>query len=155
MDGLRQYVISVVSAALLCGIGVALTPKSAAGELLRLLCGVFLATTILGPIAGFDLDILAQLPQNGYSEAESVSGIGIKMAADARNEIIIAQTEAYILDKASLWNAQLQAKVNVDEEGLPAEVYLKGDASPYARQQLERILTSELGIAKENQVWSG
>lgn len=155
MDGLRHYVISVVAAALICSIAITAAQKGTGGELVRLLSGVLLTVTLLRPITQLNLDILAQLPVTRYSEAEAISASGEKMAAEARMDIIKAQSEAYILDKASSLNAQVQVEVTISEDGLPAEAHLKGKVSPYVRQQLETILESDMGITKENQVWSG
>ena len=70
-------------------------------------------------------------------------------------DIIKAETEAYILDKASQLNVELSVEVTIDEENIPTAVTLSGEVSPYARRQLQEIIESDLGIAKENQRWTG
>ena len=37
---------------------------------------------------------------------------------------------------------------------IPIKVRLSGKASPYAKGQLQQIITEELGIEKENQIWT-
>ena len=49
MEALRQYVISVVAAAMLCGIVVRLFPNGSGKQVGKLICGLFLAYTVLSP----------------------------------------------------------------------------------------------------------
>ena len=55
MEALRQYVISVVAAAMLCGIVVRLFPNGSGKQMGKLICGLFLAYTVLSPISRVDL----------------------------------------------------------------------------------------------------
>ena len=43
----------------------------------------------------------------------------------------------------------------VGEDNLPTAVTLSGEASPYARRQIQAIIANDLGISKENQKWIG
>ena len=70
-------------------------------------------------------------------------------------QIISEQTEAYILDKAADLHANLHVEVTVGEDNLPTAVTLSGEASPYARRQIQAIIANDLGISKENQKWIG
>lgn len=157
MEGLRQYVISVVTAALACGIVSGLTPKGTAKELVRLLCGVFLAFTAIRPITGLDFNALAEFSFPYAREAEQAAAMGENMARQSLADIIKEESEAYILDKAAALNTDLTVEITVSDDDAPVPVaaVLCGEVSPYARQQLETILQSELGIAKENQLWTG
>jgi hypothetical protein len=38
---------------------------------------------------------------------------------------------------------------------VPVEVRLSGDISPYIKTRLQSILEDDLGISKENQIWTG
>lgn len=157
MDGLRQYVISVTAAALICGVVSGLVQNGTAKELIRLLCGLFLAFTVIRPIAGLDFNALTEFSLSYTQEAESMAAMGENMARQSMADIIKAESEAYILDKAAALNAALAVEVTVSEDGTPVPVAaeLCGDISPYARQQLEDILQEDLGIAKEYQLWTG
>lgn len=157
MEGLRQYVISVVAAALICGILSGLVQKGAAKELVRLIGGLFLAFTVIRPIAGLDFNALADISFPYAQDAEQTAALGENMARQSLADIIKAESEAYILDKAAALNAAITVEVTLsgDDPPIPVSATLCGEVSPYARQQLEGILQSELGIAKENQLWTG
>ena len=157
MAFLRQYVLSVVAAALLCSIVSGLTRGSKAKELLRLLCGIFLAVTALQPLLGFDIDEWLKESFPYREEAKQSVALGEDLARSAKADIIKEKTEAYILDKAAALNTNLTVEVSVCQEGepVPERMVIRGQISPYAKGRLETILLEDLGIAKENQVWTG
>lgn len=153
MEALRQYIISVVAAALICGIITGLFPKGAAREVMKLVCGLFLAYTVLRPMAGAELGHLEDLPFSFSSQGEAAAALGIQMAEESMAQFIKEETQAYILDKASKLGLTLEADVTLDEENIPVAVTLRGQVSPYDRSRLERMLTQDLAIAKENLQW--
>lgn len=154
MEALRQYIISVVAAGLICGIVTGLFSGSTGSSIMKLVCGVFLSYTVLAPVTRFDPGDLAVCGWAVADGSEAVAA-GESLAQDAREQFIKQDLETYILDKASQLGASLQVEVTLEEGGLPGTVTLTGQIAPYQRQQLERILTLELGIAKENQQWTG
>lgn len=153
MEALRQYIISVVAAALICGIITGLFPKGAAREVMKLVCGLFLAYTVLRPMAGAELGHLEDLPFSFSSQGEAAAALGTQMAEESMAQFIKEETQAYILDKASKLGLTLEADVTLDEENIPVAVTLRGQVSPYDRSRLERMLTQDLAIAKENLQW--
>lgn len=153
MEALRQYIISVVAAALICGIITGLFPKGAAREVMKLVCGLFLAYTVLRPMAGAELGNLEDLPFSFSSQGEAAAALGTQMAEESMAQFIKEETQAYILDKASKLGLTLEADVTLDEENIPVAVTLRGQVSPYDRSRLERMLTQDLAIAKENLQW--
>lgn len=153
MEALRQYIISVVAAALICGIITGLFPKGAAREVMKLVCGLFLAYTVLRPMAGAELGHLEDLPFSFSSQGEAAAALGTQMAEESLAQFIKEETQAYILDKASKLGLTLEADVTLDEENIPVAVTLRGQVSPYDRSRLERMLTQDLAIAKENLQW--
>lgn len=157
MDGLRQYIISVVSAAMLCGIVTGLMQKGTAREIIRLVSGIFLAFTVIHPIAGIDIASLTDYRFSYADDAAQAAAMGENITRESLREIITTQSEAYILDKAAALNAELTVAVTVSEEDtpVPVEVHLSGEISPFAKQHLQSIIQSDLGIAKENQLWTG
>ena len=81
--------------------------------------------------------------------------MGENLARDSMADIIKEETEAYILDKAADLHANLRVEVAVGEDNLPAAFTISGEASPYARRQIQAMIANDLGISKENQKWIG
>lgn len=158
MDGIRQYLLSVTAAAIFCGIvkGFA-DEKSVAGAMIRLGTGLLMAVTVLSPFVKLQLGDLPVLSGTFWNEAESAAQDGEAMAEDCATGIIKAQVEAYILDKAASYETELTVDVIISEGDslLPEKVILSGAVSPYAKVRLQQIISQDLGIAKENQVWTG
>lgn len=155
MEALRQYVITVVAAAMLCGIVTGLFPSGTGKQVVKLICGLFLAYTVLSPISRGDFSELTDFPARYETDASEAAAAGEKLARDSVAEIIKSETEAYILDKAESLRAEVTVEVSVNVENVPDSVTISGAVSPYARRQLQTIIESELGIAKENQQWTG
>lgn len=157
MEALRQYIISVTAAAMITGILSGIVKNSPAKELLRMLCGLFLAIVFLRPI--WNLDPNDMLPDTflDFRAGKGSAAVGEKIARSAMADIIKSETEAYILDKASAMGVTLTATVTLSEDTIPIPVaaQLTGNISPYHRKQLSNILQTELGITEENQLWTG
>ena len=136
MEALRQYVISVVAAAMLCGIVVRLFPNGSGKQVGKLICGLFLAYTVLSPISRVDFSKLPDFSLRCMDDAEDAAAMGENLA------------------RADL-HANLRVEVAVGEDNLPAAVTISGEASPYARRQIQAMIANDLGISKENQKWIG
>lgn len=155
MNGVQQYILSVVSTALICSIFMATVKNGAGGEVLRLLCGLFLGIAILLPISRLEIESLFEIPESIQSEGQTAMRAGEKMASNARKDIISARLQAYILDKASALNGNVEVEVVLGKDSLPEKAVITGDLTPYARTQMKTLLETELGIPKERQQWIG
>ena len=158
MASARQYVISVTAAAIACAVVLSLSPKGAAHGVLKMLCGIFLTFTVLSPISRIDFGELIEDFTLRYDlDGEAAAAFGEELSRDAMADIIKAETEAYILDKAAELNATLEAEVTVSDADtpVPVAVALRGEVSPYAKQRLAAIIEEDLGISKEDQLWTG
>ena len=78
MEALRQYVISVVAAAMLCGIVVRLFPNGSGRQVGKLICGLFLAYTVLSPISRVDFSKLPDFSLRCMDDAEDAAAMGRK-----------------------------------------------------------------------------
>ena len=121
----------------------------------KLICGLFLAYTVLSPISRVDFSNLPDFSLGCMDDAKDAAAMGENLARDSMADIIKEETEAYILDKAADLHANLHVEVTVGEDNLPTAVTLSGEASPYARRQIQAIIANDLGISKENQKWIG
>lgn len=156
MEQLRQYVVSVVAGAFVCGIALGLFPKGSGREILKMLCGLFLALTVLGPVAKLDLSELENF-YGGFSvDAAQTAALGEAYSEKALRECIKTRTEAYILDKAEGLGAQVAVQVSLSPDALPvpAAVQITGAISPYVKYRLSEYISQDLGVPKENQVWT-
>lgn len=156
MEGIREYLLSVTAAALLCGIVQSFVgEKGSTAGILRLICGIFLCCTVMRPVVRIQLGDFADLTSEILLEANSAASEGADYARQAKSRLIKEEAEAYILDKARVYGAHIRAEVTLtgDDPPMPQGCVISGAVSPYARQQLMEIMESELGIPEENVKW--
>ena len=114
MDSVKNYILSIVGAAIVCAVAKSLTnEKTTTGQMVKLLCGILLTITIIAPLANISFRNIT-----GYLDSISTSGDmyvenGKTLAQDSMSGIIKEQTEAYILDKAELLGAVLRVNVMI------------------------------------------
>lgn len=131
--------------------------KSSTGSLCRMLCGLFLAFLVLKPLVRFRYEDLELFTESFSLTADAAAAEGATLANDTTREIIKQKMEAYILDKAGLYDCHLQVEIVMGEGDVPLPEYVVvcGAASPYAKAQLQRAISDDLGIPKEYQKWIG
>ena len=158
MDSIRDYLIQIIAAALICGILTRMMGnKGLLGETVKLLAGIFLALTVLGPWVNIRLEDIRDFSADISVDGESVSAEGKNAAYAAVGDIIKARSEAYILDKAGSLGADVSVQICLTEDTLPypSTVYISGPISPYAKSVLAGYITDHLGISLEDQIWNG
>lgn len=158
MEELGKYILSVTASAIIVGIlSSVIDGKSASGALVKLVGGLCLTVAVIRPVVNFDFDALLAFSEDFSAEGEIAAAEGQDISRRAMADIIKSETEAYILDKAGTYRAELTAEVILSEDSVPVpvEVTIWGDISPYGKSQMQRIIESELNIPKENQVWTG
>lgn len=158
MEELGKYILSVAASAIIVGIlSSVIDPKSGTGALVKLVGGLCLTVAVIRPVVNFDFDALLAYSEDFSTEGESAAAAGQDLAREAMGDIIKSETEAYILDKAGLYRADLKVEVNLSDDLIPVPVgvTIRGDISPYGKSQMQSLIESELNIPKENQVWTG
>lgn len=155
MDGVKQYIISVTAAAILCSIVTAICSEKRIAPLLKLITGIFLTFVAIQPLADIELTALPTFAETFAEEAEGAAEVGKDMANENIHAIIKSRVEAYILDKAAALGVDIAVDVTINEEGIPVKAKLNGSVSPSAKSRLQSILEKDLGIPKEDQQWSG
>ena len=154
MNGLRDYLISMTIAAILCAILLRLTgKKGTAAGIVRLLTGIFMTATVLSPVVTLDLSRFSLYPADLMNAAENAAGEGTAMAENALDAIIISETEAYIQDKAASMGATLEVEVLLRDH-LPYSVHLSGAISPGAKANLIVWIRDNLDIPSEELQWN-
>lgn len=158
MEEIKAYLLRITAAALICGISMCLVRnKKLSGGLIKLLTGVVMAVTVLGPVVDIPFDSIANFsPTFGQSAQDAVTD-GKNTAMDAWVKGIKEAAQAYILDKAESYDAKLEVDVTVEPAQPPVltGVRLKGSISPYGKKMLQEAIAQQLGIPKEDQIWTG
>ena len=139
--------LSVICAALVCGILTDMSAKTSFEKLIRLLCSVFLAVTVVYPLIRY------RFP--GWNADMSIFQPGEKIYFQSIASIIRTETEAYILKEAKSIGADLTVAVELDAGNPPApeSVTIRGNFEASVETTLSQLIADELGIPKEHQTW--
>ena len=152
----RNYLMSVITAAILCGIvNTLIGKKSGYASVVRLISGICMMLTVISPMMKVRLTDFNSYIGSFSQQAEDAVSEGEQMANEELRTIIKSRTEAYILDKAvSLdLNVVVEVMLNNDIPPLPCAVRISGSASPYTKKALSKYIANDLGIAEEDQTW--
>ena len=156
MNHLAGYVLSVVSAsvvvAILCSF---FDGKGTVSEIVKVICGLFLTFVVINPVVNLDFSRFHDYLDQVTFEGQEAAYAGENMAKEAEGDIIISRVQAYILDKAEFLGTQLDVEVILNQDNIPVSVELEGNISPYAKAQMAEMITEDLAIAKEYQLWIG
>lgn len=157
MDTIAEYLLSVSAAAIIGAMILRLlTGKGSAATVGRMLCALFVALTAIAPITQVRLSDMGGLLPDLTADANAAVSQGQSDAKKAMAESISSRVEAYILDKAAQLGVNLTVQVEVSDDPIPVPVRLrlKGNVSPYLKSKLQKIIQDDLGINKENQIWT-
>lgn len=155
MEGLREYLLRLLWAALVCGVVNRTAKGSVCAPVIRLLCGVFLTVVLVQPLGSFSFDAPLQWTQGLETAAADAVRQGSREAQTQKEAIIKTRLEAYIVEKADQAGASVSADITLDDDGLPRAVTVTGALSPAVKGRLKRMLTQELGIPEVRQQWNG
>lgn len=154
MEEIRGYILSIAAAAMIISM---LSSMTKGGGMIKLVGGIVLLIVLIQPVAEFRFEGLESYLEDTFSDGERAAEEGNEIAKNKMADIIRAETEAYILDKAGLYDTRIEAQVRLsnDEIPCPVGVTITGIWSDTEREKLEELIESELGIPKENQIWTG
>lgn len=156
MDQIKSYLLSLITAAIICSIISGFIKKdSAYNSVIRLMCGVFLLLTALKPAMNAPIMNFAGYWNDLHSDADTIIKNSEAIATQETSNIIKSQSEAYILDKASLLGLEVRVEVTMRDAVPPSpySVKIKGAVSPYLKQKLQKIILEDLAIPEERQIW--
>ena len=158
MAEIREYLIGVTAAAILCGIVTTISgEKGFLGSAMRLLTGLLMALALVSPWVSIPLEDLFGWTDSIQSDAGAIVQQGQSVREETYRQVIKQRLEAYIQDEAQALGLDLAVTVSLAEDGMPIPVSaeLVGSVSPYLRQRMTLFLTNELGIEREDQIWIG
>ena len=155
MQGLQQYGLTVISAAVLCAI-IPILADGAGKQSLHLLCSVLLAVVVVSPIVRIDPDEIFRAVVPEWEE-NFLTSEGKSMATEAMAELIKTECETYILDKAKSLGLSVSVTVLLGEEELPVPkgVMIYGSADEESKRNLTVWLEDAFGITEEALQWIG
>lgn len=157
MGAVRGWLLAVIGASLICALADALMPPGAVRRVGKLACGLVLLAAVLSPLTRLDIadgqrwleDYLASLDNR---EAELTETVNSQMKV-----IIEQEYAAYIVDKAAQLGltCSVQVECGLSEEGLylPARARVSGALTERERDQIVRLIGTDLGIPESEQLY--
>lgn len=158
MSAIAEYIISITSAALVCGcLKSFFQSKSTVSSVLKLLCGIFLSLIALQPLMNIKLSDLNELALFDTEYGMDIAAQAQVTASAQQRAYISERCVTYIAQKAAELGCDLDIRVYTDEDPpyVPNGVRLVGSISPNARGQLAEWIRENLAIGTEDQEWIG
>ena len=156
MEMIGKYLLRIVIVAAICGIANAIvSEKRASGGIIRLITGIFVAVTVIAPLANLDFADFGTYTELVTEDADAAAQAGAQIAKIETGAIIKEQLEAYILDKAESLHLTVSVNIEMTDSypSLPYSVQISGTASPYNKKVLSSFIATELSIPEERQIW--
>ncbi len=155
MEGIRQYIMAVTAAGILCGVAISLCGGKGSGAGgIKLLAGLFLCVTVLSPWVKLRVQDVYSFREGISFDAAQAVAQGESLSKASLEKVIMEQVQSYILKKADRMSLAIQAEVTLDEHQIPYTVTLTGPASPSERREIYEFLQEDLDIPKERVVWN-
>lgn len=155
MQGVKEYLIGVIAAAIVCAIISQMIGKgSFLSAALKLATGVFMLIALVAPALNLRIR-----PTKIFSDisvqAEQITSSAENSTRESICRIIKDRTQTYILDKAKSQGADLTVDITLSDAEIPApvSVEISGDVSPYTKKILSEMIEKDLGISAEAQIW--
>ena len=156
MGQVKEYILALLAAGIICALlGRILKENKTSGTLIKVLSGVFMVVTMIGPLKNLRFD-LEELPVFSYSElAQQSVAVGQARSEEYLTALIKTRVEAYILHKAEALKAELTVEVTLNDSSppTPEAVLISGNVSPYAKSRLAEMIENDIGIPEELQQW--
>ena len=156
MESIKQYLITVISAAMLCSLAITFAGnRGAHSKLIKLIAGLFVTICVISPTIKLQFEDISSYFASLYSDAAQYTSLGQEQYTESTAAIIKSKLETYILDKAAGMNAVITVQLTMSQDNtfMPESVQLSGSVAPYTKQRMEQVIANELGIPKEKQMW--
>lgn len=156
MDEIRQYLIGVITAAIVCAVVTALLGnKGVVGTVAKLLTGLLMLLAVISPWVSISLDGLFDWTENITADSAEIVSEAKQMAEEQYRAGIKQRVEAYVLEKAESLQCSLTVDVHLSEGDVPTpeRIVFSGNVSPFAKSTLTNWVSDNLGIGREEQAW--
>ena len=155
MDHLRQYIVSVIAAAVIAAMLNKLFSESHIHRLIKTVSGLVLSVVLLSPLGNLSISSYTSYFDAVDNDAKEAVAYGEDIYRDNLRAIISERCETYILDKADQLGAVISVSIRCDSADIPIPVYaeISGSVSPYIRKTLQNMIADDIGIPEENQLW--
>ncbi len=143
---MRAYLLRLLCGSMVCALVRAISER----QIVKLLCGAYLAALFLSPAVELDWELpdLEEIRR----DAAAVVAEGAADAKEAESAVIKDRCEAYILDEAAALGLEVRAEVSVDS-GRITSVAVYGCPEGQVRDALSQCIARDLGVGKEAQSW--
>ena len=153
-EWIRSWVLGLAGAALACALATELTPKGPVKSVIKTLCGVVMASALLGPLLEFDFPAYALNLSKARAEAAHVTEEAEIISSELDRRVIEGRLRAYILDKAAalgsgVTDALVTLRWSTDGYWYPVAVELDG---PF-HAGLSEAIAGDLGVGRGAQSW--
>lgn len=157
MDSMQEYAVSIIVVAFICSVLLGALQNSAAKGIIRVICGMVMTIAVAAPLCHIDLSFPGRFDTTVAAEASAAAEEGKVISHEAWRGIIKQETESYILDKAKELGAGISVEISMSngDPPLPEGAVIFGQVTPHVKRQLQEILQTQLGIAKESLEWTG
>lgn len=155
MEVLRNWLLGVTAAAILCALANSLMPQGGVRKVGQLACGLVMLAAILRPLVQLQAVSPAQLWETGLvQDAGRLQELG-EDRDETMKSLIEEELEAYIVDKAAQLGVSCTPQITCQpgENGvfLPERAVVQGSFTPEQQQALSQVLEEELGVSRDRQ----
>lgn len=155
IDFLRSWLIGVTATSIILALADILMPDGSVKRVGKFAGGLLLTLAILRPVLSLDYEVLAGSLANYRYEVQEYSA-SLEIENERLKKIIIEdRTGAYIRDKAVELGinctAEVRCHINENKQLYPASVTVYAELTPEQKEELTRIIESEIAIPPEMQ----
>ena len=156
MEAIRQHILSLIAISVLCGIFILFFRGNAHAGVMKLITGVMITLTLVKPFIHGDKLKLDHFWNSFSYDSNMAVQQGIDAAESTNAAYIKEAMESYISNKAETMDAEIDAQVTLENDTLqiPKSITITGTVSPYIKRQLMDIISKDLGIPEDQQLWT-
>lgn len=157
MSAVREYLLTLIAAALLTEIVVILLPKGKMQYAGRLLGTLILITTALTPVLRIDSNQIIGYFTDFRPQMNDIQTNAAEQNYEIMSELIKDSCETYILEKANQIGVDAAVQITIRKEGeypYPDAVTISASITEQDKMYLEQIIVCDLGIPQDKQEWS-